>query len=216
MIYFEEGKTISPISRTTGFDRKTIRKYLEVDNFNKDIPASEEKPSFPKLSPFKAVIDSWLEEDKKTKKKQRHSAKRVFDRLKDKYKDDFEISYRTVAGYVAIKKKDIYGKGKTYRPLEHIPGEAQADFGDCQFHEKVKLYDGKYLNLSFTSSNKDYKQVYKGENAECLFEGLTSIFTHIEGMPSRIWFDNASSTVAKVLKEDKRALTERFMHFNEH
>jgi hypothetical protein len=55
-LYFEEGKTISSISRTTGFDRKTVRKYLEADNFNEDIPSAEERPSFPKLSPFKAEI----------------------------------------------------------------------------------------------------------------------------------------------------------------
>jgi transposase len=214
-LYFEEGRTISLISRTTGFDRKTVRRYLELEDFNQDIPTAQEKPSFPKLDPFKAEIDNWLTQDKKAKKKQRHSAKRVFDRLKDKYRDDFKISYRTVAGYVAQKKKDIYGK-RAYLPLEHIPGEAQADFGDCQFYEKGKLYDGKYLNLSFPSSNKGYTQVYKGENAECLFEGLISIFSHIGGVPGRIWFDNASSTVAKVLKEDKRALTERFMRFKEH
>jgi transposase len=194
-LYFEEGKTISAISRKTGFGRKTVRKYLEVDDFNEDIPAAQDKPSFPKLDPFKDDIDNWLEEDRKAKKKQRHSAKRVFDRLKDKYKDDFKVSYRTVAGYVAQKKKDIYGKGRAYLPLEHIPGEAQADFGDCQFYEKGKLYDGKYLNLSFPSSNKGYVQVYKGENSECLFEGLISIFTHTEGVPTRILFDNASSTV---------------------
>jgi len=215
-LYFEEGITISAISRKTGFDRKTIRRYLQVDNFNKDILAPEEKPSFPKLAPFKTDIDLWLEEDKKAKKKQRHTARRVFDRLRDKYRDDFKCSYRTVAGYVAIKKKDIYGKGRAYLPLEHIPGEAQADFGDCQFYEKGRLYDGKYLNLSFPSSNKGYVQVYKGENAECLFEGLISIFSHIGGVPTRIWFDNASSTVAKVLKEDKRILTERFIRFKEH
>ncbi len=215
-LYFEEGKTISAVSRKTGFDRKTVRKYLEVDNFNQDIPAAKDKSSFPKLDPFKADIDHWLTEDKKAKKKQRHTARRVFERLRDKYKDDFKLSYRTVAGYVAQSKKDIYKEARAYLPLEHIPGEAQADFGDCQFYEKGRLYDGKYLNLSFPSSNKGYVQLYKGENAECLFEGLITIFSHIGGVPTTIWFDNASSMVTKVLKEGARNLTERFLRFKEH
>jgi len=86
-------------------------------------------------------------------------------------------------------------------PLEHIPGEAQVDFGDSQFYEKERLYDGKYLNLSFPHINQGYLQVFKGENAECLFEGLKTIFEHICGVPGRLWFDNASTVVTKVLKD---------------
>jgi transposase len=199
--YFEEGKTISAISKDTGFDRKTIRGYLNKDDFNSPVAPAVKKSSFKKLEPFKSDIDIWLAEDKKAKRKQRHTAKRVFDRLAKKYGSAFNCSYRTVAGYVSLKKKEIFSKVRAYLPLEHIPGEAQADFGDCQFYEKGVLYDGKYLNLSFPSSNKGYLQVFKGENAECLFEGLISIFSHIKGVPACIWFDNASSAVAKVLKE---------------
>jgi len=212
--FFEEGKTISAIHRETGFDRKTIRAYLAKQDFNQDIvpPA---KPLFPSLKPYMSCIDSWLAEDKKARKKQRHTAQRVFNRLKKEF-NDFKLSYRTVAGYVSLKKMEIFGKTRSYLPLEHIPGEAQADFGDCQFFQRGKLYDGKYLNLSFPSSNKGYLQVFKGENAECLLEGLISIFTHIGGVPSCIWFDNASSAVSKVLKEGARNLTDKFLKFKAH
>ncbi len=214
--YFEEGKTISAISRKTGFDRKTIRGYLKKDDFNSQVEPAEKKPDFKKLSAFKSDIDTWLAEDKKAKRKQRHTSKRVFDRLTNKYGRSFNCSYRTVAGYVSLKKKEIFSKTRGYLPLEHIPGEAQADFGDCQFYERGRLYDGKYLNLSFPSSNKGYFQVFKGENAQCLLEGLISIFSHIGGVPACIWFDNASSIVAKVLKEGARNLTDKFLQFKEH
>jgi transposase len=214
--YFEEGKTISQISKELGFDRKTVRGYLKKDDFNSPPVSAEKKANFKKLSVFKSDIDTWLSEDKKAKRKQRHTAKRVFDRLKKKYENSFNCSYRTVASYVSLKKKEIFGKTRSYLPLEHIPGEAQADFGDCQFYQKGKLYDGKYLNLSFPSSNKGYLQVSKGENAECLFEGLISIFSQIGGVPSCIWFDNASSAVAKVLKDGARNLTDKFLRFKAH
>jgi ribosomal protein S17E len=58
---------------------------------------------FPKLDPFKVDIDAWLAEDKKAKRKQRHTAKRVYQRLVEKYSEDFTCSYRAVAGYVAKK-----------------------------------------------------------------------------------------------------------------
>jgi transposase len=212
--FFEEGKTISQIGRETGFDRKTIRAYLAKQDFNQDIKQPA-KPLFPSLEPYKACIDSWLAEDKKARKKQRHTAQRVFNRLKKEF-NDFKLSYRTVAGYVSLKKKEVFGKTRAYLPLEHIPGEAQADFGDCQFYEKGRLYDGNYLNLSFPASNKGYLQVFKGENSQCLLEGLISIFTHIGGVPSCIWFDNASSAVSKVLKEGQRNLTDKFLAFKAH
>ena len=215
-LYFEEGKNISQISKMAGFDRKTVRNYLKRDNFNSPVPSAARISGYPKLNLFKPEIDNWLNDDKKAKPKQRHTAKRVFDRLRNKYSDSFDCSYRTVAGYVAGKKKEIFGKKTGVLPLEHIPGEAQVDFGDCQFYEKERLYDGKYLNLSFPQSNLGYLQIFKGENAECLFEGLKTIFEHIGGVPGRMWFDNASTAVAKVLKDGQRNLTNDFLRFAEH
>jgi len=215
-MYFEEGKNISQISRETGYDRKTVRKYIEKDDWNKELLKIKKEPLFPKLDPYKADIDAWLIEDKKVKRKQRHTAKRIYVRLLEKYKDSFDCSYRTVAGYVAIKRKEIFSENKCYLPLEHIPGEAQVDFGDADFYENGKLYSGKYLNLSFPYSNKGYLQVFKGENQECLFEGLKTIFEHIGGVPPRIWFDNASTMVTKVIKGGGRALTDDFVRFIEH
>jgi len=214
-LYYEEGKTISAIAKETGYDRKTIRSYIEKENWNIG-PPSTEAASYPKLDPYKAEIDLWLIEDKKAKRKQRHTAKRVYARLVEKYGQGFTCSYRTVAGYVAQKKKEIFGPKSGHLPLEHVPGEAQADFGDAEFYENGKLCSGKYLNLSFPYSNRGYMQIFKGENQECLFEGLKTIFEHIGGVPGRIWFDNASTMVAKVMKNGERNLTEDFIRFMEH
>ena len=154
--------------------------------------------------------------DKKAKRKQRHTARRVYDRLLEKYGSDFDCSYRTVAGYVAKRKKELFENKPGYLPLEHIPGEAQADFGDADYYENGRLYSGKYLNLSFPYSNKGYFQLFKGENMECLLEGLIAIFEHIGGVPNRIWFDNTKVIVTKILKEGGRNLTDGFIRFMEH
>jgi len=149
-MYFEEGKNISQIARETGHDRKTVRYYLKKDDCNNKPSLVERESAHPKLEPYKPEIDMWLTEDKKAKRKQRHTARRVYDRLVDKYGEEFNCSYRTVAGYVAKKKKEIFGKKVVGTlPLEHIPGEAQMDFGDAEFYENGKLYGGNHLNLSF-------------------------------------------------------------------
>jgi transposase len=214
-LYFKQGKSITAIKRLTGRDRKTIRMYINKQDWNSPEKEKQEK-SFPKLNPYKTEIDKWLYEDKNAKKKQRHTAKRVYDRLCEKYGDQFDCSYRTVAGYFSMRRKEIYGNQAGFLPLEHIAGEAQADFGDADFYENGKLYNGKYLNLSFPYSNKGYFQVFKGENQECLFEGLRSIFEHIGGVPTRIWFDNPSTIVTKILKNGDRSLTDNYIRFKEH
>lgn len=215
-LYFEEGKNIIQIARETGHDRKTVKKCLEKEDWNEEQVDTQKEVEFPKLEPFKADIDEWLTGDKKAKRKQRHTAKRVYDRLVEQYSDRFDCSYRTVAGYVSKRKKELYGKRAGHLPLEHIPGEAQADFGDAEFYENGRLQNGKYLNLSFPYSNKGYFQLFRGENQECLFEGLIAIFEYLGAVPQRIWFDNASTMVVGVLRNGGRNLTDDFLRFMEH
>jgi len=183
--FFMKGKTFSEISREFKVDRKTVRKYIGQDNWNVEVKTSGAKRAFPKLEPFKADIDGWLEEDKKARRKQRHTAKRIYERLREKYQDKFNCSYRTIASYMAMRKKHLL-EGSCFLPLKHIPGEAQADFGEADFYEDGTLFHGYHLNLSFPYSNAGYVQLFKGENLECLLQGLKDIFEHIGGVPQRI------------------------------
>ena len=84
-MFFEEGKCITEISRQTGYDRKTIRMYIKKDDWNEKKPKALPEAQFPKLTPFKETIDEWLTEDKKAKRKQRHTARRVYNRLVEKH-----------------------------------------------------------------------------------------------------------------------------------
>ncbi len=213
--FFEEGQNISQIARTYRVDRKTVRRYINKTDWNQPVAVTT-AGVFPKLTPYKEKIDHWLLDDKKHKRKQRHTAKRVYNRLVEEYGEQFDCSYRTVAGYVAIKKKELYQKDTCMIPLEHIPGEAQVDFGHADFYENGTLYNGAYLNVSFPHSNAGYTQLFKGENQECLLEGLKTIFEHIGGVPHRLWFDNTGTIVTKILKEGERELTQGFLRFKQH
>ena len=216
-LYYEQGYNISEIAKATNRDWKTVAKYIDITDFNEPqpVPASERK-FCPKLDPYKAIIDSWLEEDRNHPRKQRHTARKVFNRL-TKEVPGFDCSYRLVAEYVRCQKEALNLKrNEGFLPLEHHPGEAQADFGSAEFYEHGKLISGKYLVLSFPWSNAGYLQLFYGENIECLLEGLDAIFRHIGGVPHEIWFDNASSMVKNVIKGGGRELTERFSRFKEH
>jgi len=218
-LFYVNGKSITEISEETGHDRKTIRKFINKEDWNETPRSAESETIVPKLDPFKATIDTWLIDDKRSKRNQRHTSTRVFNRLstEKETKATFNCSYETVNKYVQKRKSEIYGvKLEGSIPLEHSPGEAQADFGTADYYENGTLCEGHHFNISFPNSNKGYPQLFPGENMECLLEGLKNIFEHIGGVPPEIWFDNASTMVAHVYKGGERTLTEKFTRFREH
>ena len=101
-------------------------------------------------------------------------------------------------------------------PLSINPVRQRIDFGKAEFVENGTRYYGSYLNVSFPYSNAGYLQLFKGENFECLSEGLVNIFVHINGVPHRQWYDNMSTAVKKILKGGQRDLTDSFIKLKEH
>ncbi|HCB93400.1 MAG TPA: IS21 family transposase [Selenomonas sp.] len=216
-LYYGQDKSLTEIASIEKLDWRTVRKYVDMEDFNEKSPSpGEDKPSS-KLDRFKPIIDSWLLEDKKAPRKQRHTAKRIHRRLKDEV-EGYDCSYRLVAIYVAGKKKELrLKKQEGYIPLEHHPGEAQADFGYADFYENGRLHhEAKYLVLSFPYSNGGYLQLNYGENMECLLEGLVAMFEYIGGVPTEIWFDNTRTIVTEIIKGGGREVTGRFQRFCEH
>ena len=217
-LYYEQGKNLQEIATIMNCDWSTARKYVDMEDFNKPAPLPESGEDHEsKLDSFKPLIDSWLEADKLAPRKQRHTAKRIYKRLQDET-NGFNCSYRLVAGYVKEKKEALkLNKTTGYIPLQHRPGEAQADFGTADFYENGKLHhEAKYFVLSFPYSNGGFLQLNYGENMECLLEGMIAIFEHIGGVPTEIWFDNTRTIVTEIVKGGERNVTERFQRFCEH
>ncbi|NCD06504.1 MAG: IS21 family transposase [Spirochaetia bacterium] len=200
-----QGKSITEIIEETGFSYKTVRKYLDKDDFSEEIPTKEHKPSI--LDPYKAEIEKLLDNNKESWRKQKLTARRIYDLLKEKH-GEVEFSYHTVNRYVNKYKKEINcGVMKRFDRLYWSPTEAQADFGEADFivnNNEIKRY--KYFVLSFPYSNKAFTQIYSGENCECVCQALINIFEHIGGVPTKIVFDNATGIgkrICNVLKENK-------------
>lgn len=131
-LYENEGVSIREIMRRTGYHYETIRKYLDMEDFNKPLYTPKDSSSL--LDPLKPVIDQWLLDDLKAPRKQRHTAQRVFKRLQEEYSEQLEVKLRTIQYYVSQKKKEIFQSQKQARlPLYHPPGEAQVDFGHFSY-----------------------------------------------------------------------------------
>lgn len=211
---FHKGQSLRSIAKETGHDFRTVKKYAEETDFNFKTRPKKGRPS--KLDPVKPMIDKWLTEDMNRPIKQRHTAKRVYDRLRDEHGDIFNACERTVRTYVAAKKKELYGEKEEYLPLEHPPGEAQLDFGEIVMIEKGQRVKGYELILSLPYSNAGYPQVFRGQNQECLLTGLKNIFEHLGHVPRIIWFDNLSAAVAGIGDHGNRKLVNQFYRFTLH
>ena len=197
-----EGHSVAEISREIEVDEKTVRKYLKQEDFSPRPPEKSRRTS--RLDRHKLLIDSWLTEDQKRWRKQRHTAKRIHDRLTEE-SPGYDCSYNIVQRYV----KEVRGKLRSRRANQELvwhPGESQSDFGEADFIEQGVSVRKKYLTLSFPHSNDSYTQVFGGETAECVCQGLKDIFTYIGGGPWVIVFDNATGIgrrVGEVIHESK-------------
>ena len=202
------GYRISEIAKKTTIDPKTIRKYLSQEDFSPTPPVMVEKPSI--LDPYKSVIQEWLEDDKKHWRKQHHTAKRVFDRLVEE--QGYTGSYSVVQRY--LKKCRAKQVEKANLELVWDPGPAQVDFGDVDVYEAGKRCRKKFLTVSFPYSNNSFVQIFGGETAECVCQGLMDIFEFIGGVPPLLIFDNATGVGRRV--GDSIHESELFARFRAH
>jgi transposase len=111
-------------ARHFNISRESVRKMLEFS-----VPPGYRRQKLvrrPKLEGFIAIIEGWLEDDKKVLAKQHHTAKRIFDRLRDEH--GFTGGYTIVKDYIREREQR---KREMFVPLAHPPGHAQADFGEA-------------------------------------------------------------------------------------
>ena len=119
-----EGVSIREAARTFGLHRDTVRKMLAYS-----VPPGYRRqaaPRKPKLEPCTGVVDHILDGDHRVPGKQRHTAKRIFERLRDEY--GFDGGYTIVKDYVREHRRQTK---EMFVPLSHSPGHAQCDFGEA-------------------------------------------------------------------------------------
>ena len=214
-LYEEEGKSIREIARIAGCNFRTAKKYATREDWNEERKPELRAERYPVLKDYIAKIDEWLEGDQKVPRKQRHTAKRVYERLRDE--EGYKGSYTSVKRYVRKKKQSLRLATEGYVPLAQPEGHAQADFGEFVYHDgEGRERKGFALTVTFPYSNNGYTQVFRSQNQECLLEGLKRVFEHIGGVPRRIRFDNLSPAVVQVKKGTERVLTDGFIRFQLH
>jgi transposase len=159
----------------------------------------------PKLGPWLGVIDAILADDKQRPAKQRHTAKRIFDRLKDEH--GFTGGYTIVKDYV---RGEQLRSREMFVPLTHAPGEAQADFGEALVVIAGVEQKAHYLAMDLPHSDDCFVAAFPAETTEAFLEGHVRAFAYFGGVPTRILYDNTKIAVAKILGGEERQRTRSF------
>ncbi len=197
-LFYREGKSYSEIRRMTGKNYRTIKKYIEMQDFNEQ-PHNAQRPN--KTDALRPMIHEWIVEDKSRHHKQRHTATRIYDRLRAEYPEILEVSARTVRNLVKEEKEKVYGAQKAHLLLQHPGGEAQVDFGTFEAYENDTLKKFHEFILSFPKSNAGFAVVTRSETREALLESLVTIFHYTGYVPQTLWFDQMASAALRMRDE---------------
>ncbi|CAM5317065.1 Transposase OS=Streptomyces aurantiogriseus OX=66870 GN=istA PE=3 SV=1 [Streptomyces aurantiogriseus] len=186
-------------------------------------PRKKMRPRATRLDPYKPVIDAILRADLTAPRKQRHTVKRIYDRLLDEH-EAVDVSYQMVRAYVAARREEIRlqaGKGvvEAFVPQTHRPGaEAEVDFGDVTVRLAGELVTCYLFAFRLSYSGKAVHRIFASAGQEAFFEGHVHALNVLGGVPTeKVRYDNLRAAVAQVLGLSRRRVeAERWTAFRSH
>ncbi len=179
------------ILREKGMHWKTWEKifsYSELPGYRME----SERPK-PKIGPFLERISEILESDKEVPKKQRHTAKRIYEGIKE---EGYQGKYTQVKEAVSELKSKAR---EVFVPLTHGPGEAQVHFGEAAVKVSGDLRKVHFLVMALPYSDVFFVIAFERECTETWWEGHVRAFEFFEGVPRRISYDNTKVFVSQIL-----------------
>ena len=203
------GMSVREASRVFGLHRDTVRKMLAHS-----VPPGYRRQSPPrrlKLEPFTGVIDRILDDDHRVPRKQRRTAKRISERLRDEY--GFDGGSTTVKGYLRENRRQTR---EMFVPLSHPPGHAQCDFGEALVVIGGAERKAHCFVLDLPHSDGCFVKAYQAETTEAFLDGHASTFAFLGGVPQSILYDNARLAVATILGDGRRKRTQAFTELQPH
>ncbi len=196
-------------ARHFGISRDSVRKMLRFS-----VPPGYRRRAEirrPKLDGFTEIIEQWLRDDLGQRAKQRHTAKRVFERLRDEH--GFAGGYTIVKDYVREHRR----RGREmFVPLHHPPGHAQADFGEATVFIGGVEQAAHFFAFDLPQSDACYIRAYPAAAAEAWVDGHVHAFAFFGRVPQSVLYDNDRCLVARILPDGTRKRATLFSGFLSH
>ena len=206
---YVEGLSERAAARRLGLARETVRKmlrYRRPPGYRRAQPVRR-----PKLDAFTGIIEQILREDQSRPKKQRHTAKRIGERLRAEY--GFTGGATIVKAYV---REQRLGGQEMFVPLAHPPGDAQADCGEALVVIAGVECKAHYLVGDLPHSDDAFVKACPAETTEAFCDGHNAAFRYFGGVPRRIVYDNTKLAVARLLGDGTRQRTQVFSELQSH
>lgn len=208
-----EELSIRELAKRHGVHRRAVRQALESA-----IPppkqAPESRPA-PKLGPYRGIIDEILENDREAPRKQRHTARRIWQRLVEEH--GAVVSERQVCRYVHDKRRELGEVGEVFVPLIADAGvEAEVDWGQATVRlggEDVVVH---LFAMRACFSGAAFVMAFGEETQQAFLEGHVRALEWHGGVFDLIRYDNLKSAVARVLRGRRRVESDRFVALRSH
>ncbi|MBT3402049.1 MAG: IS21 family transposase [Rhodospirillaceae bacterium] len=204
-----DGMSERAASRYFGISRDSVKKIMSFSvppGYRRTAPIRR-----PKLDGFTEIIDGWLLEDQGRNRKQRHTAKKVLERLRDKH--GFTGGYTIIKDY--MREHERRGR-EMFVPLSHAPGHAQADFGEALVVIGGVEQKAHFFALDLPHSDACYIRAYPSATSEAWVDGHVHAFAFFGRIPLSILYDNDRCLVARILPDGTRKRARLFSGFLSH
>lgn len=206
--------TIKGVARKLNVHRRMVREAIEnaTPPLRKKV---EQRRS--KIGAYASVIDGILEQDRRAPRKQRHTAHRIWERLRAEV-PGLDVCERSVRQYVQKRKHELgLATRETYVPQSYDWGaEAQVDWYEAWAElggEPVKL---QVFAMRSMASGGAFHRAYFRATQQAFLEAHELGFEYFGGVFRRLRYDNLSAAVKKVLRGSRREETARFIAFRSH
>jgi transposase len=208
-----EGLSIRALAERHGVHRRAVRQALASP-----VPPAKSKPisrPAPKLGPYRELIDSWLDGDRDAPRKQRHTAKRVWERLRDEHACD--ASERTVREYVHRRRAERGEGVEAFVPQVHAAGvEAEVDWGEAQVAMAGALRKVYLFHMRACHSGAAFAMAFPHCSQQAFLEAHVEAFDWFGGVFGLLRYDNLASAVKQVLRGRRRVESDRFIALRSH
>lgn len=209
-----EGLSERALAKRYRVGRGTVRQALESA-----VPPPRKRPQgrpAPKLGEFHGLIDEWLIADQLEPRKQRHTAKRIWQRLVDEQGAD--VAEVTVRQHVHKRRRELgMAVGQVFVPQVHAPARtAEVDWGEAEIELAGARTKVHLFHMRSCFSGAAFTMASPVETQQAFLEGHVLAFDWFGGVFAEVRYDNLGSAVKKVLRGRRRVETDRFVAMRSH
>jgi transposase len=163
------------------------------------------------LGPFLTIVRHIIDADRDTPPKQRHTARRINERLREEH--GYLGCPSIVRDAVRAYKQS---RAEVFVPLLHPPGEGQVDFGRPEVIVAGVPHKAALFVLTLPHSNARFDCLFPRECTEAFHEGHARAFAFFGGVATRVSYDNSKIAVVKLIGPHERHLTQEFLRLQPH